>query len=172
MVLFPLAHRSSLGRTMAGRSTAAILRHFTLSPASPPSLVIPVELVSDTLWPNGWVAWNNWSVLSSLPLPTPMEMSLSCSSSDRIILLKHLVWLFIYSYIGKKHLQTAIHHVLSKPMSPRDNSPTLVFAVIRVPFFLEPDYDESLPFIESNRDRLIKKWGGKQGWELQKQRHE
>ena len=57
-------------------------------------------------------------------------------------------------------------------MSPRDNSPMLVFAVIRVPFFLEPDYDESLPFIESNRDRLIKKWGGKQGWELQKQRHE
>jgi len=35
------------------------------------------------------------------------------------------------------------------------------FSLLRVPFFLEPHYDESKPFIESNRDRLIKKWGGK-----------
>jgi len=46
------------------------------------------------------------------------------------------------------------------------------FAVLRVPFFLEPHYDESKPFIESNRDRLIKKWGGKKGWEQQKNRHD
>lgn len=76
------------------------------------------------------------------------------------------------SYIGKKHLQTAMQHVLSKPLHSSDNPPTLVFAVIRVPFFLEPDYDESLPYIESNRDRLVRKWGGKEGWERQKQHHE
>mmetsp|Transcript_4910 Transcript_4910/g.10425 ORF Transcript_4910/g.10425 Transcript_4910/m.10425 type:complete len:263 (-) Transcript_4910:1686-2474(-) len=46
------------------------------------------------------------------------------------------------------------------------------FSLLRVPFFLEPHYDESKPFIESNRDRLIKKWGGKEGWEIQKRRHD
>jgi len=45
------------------------------------------------------------------------------------------------------------------------------FAVIRVPFFLEPDYDEDKPFIGTNRERLIKKWGGKAGWERQKLAH-
>lgn len=47
----------------------------------------------------------------------------------------------------------------------------LTFSVIRVPFFLEPNYDEDLPFIESNRERLLKKWGGHQGWERQKLHH-
>lgn len=28
-----------------------------------------------------------------------------------------------------------------------------------------------MPFVESNRDRLIKKWGGVKGWERQKQQH-
>ena len=41
-----------------------------------------------------------------------------------------------------------------------------------MPFFLEPNYDESKPYIESNRDRLIKKWGGERGWEEQKLRHD
>jgi hypothetical protein len=50
--------------------------------------------------------------------------------------------------------------VISKPLN-RDSP--LSFAVLRVPFFLEPHYDESKPFIESNRERLIKKWGGKEG---------
>ena len=62
-----------------------------------------------------------------------------------------------------------MRHVLSKPLNAE--SP-LAFAVVRVPFFLEPDYDESKPFIESNRNRLVKKWGGKRGWEEQKNRHE
>ena len=78
----------------------------------------------------------------------------------------------ICRYIGKKHLQKAMHHVLSKPLNTDSNSPQLAFAVLRVPFFLEPDYDESKPFIESNRERLVKKWGGKRGWEEQKRRHE
>ena len=89
-------------------------------------LIVPVELVSDTLWPNG--------------------------------------------YIGKKHLNTAMEHVLGEPLpgAPRP----LAFSVVRVPFFLEPDYDEKKPFVESNRERLIKKWGGKRGWEEQKLRHD
>jgi predicted DsbA family dithiol-disulfide isomerase len=47
----------------------------------------------------------------------------------------------------------------------------LAFSVIRVPFFLEPNYDPSKPYIESNRERLVKKWGGKRGWETQKNHH-
>jgi hypothetical protein len=48
----------------------------------------------------------------------------------------------------------------------------LAFSVLRIPFFLEPQYDEDRPHIETNRDRLIRKWGGKQGWEVQKRRHD
>jgi len=48
----------------------------------------------------------------------------------------------------------------------------VAFSVLRVPFFLEPEYDESKVYIESNRERLVKKWGGQAGWEAQKQRHE
>lgn len=69
-------------------------------------------------------------------------------------------------------MNTAIQHVLSKPLNTGSNSPELAFAVVRVPFFLEPDYNESTPFIESNRDRLVQKWGGKRGWEQQKNRHD
>lgn len=65
-------------------------------------------------------------------------------------------------------MQKAIDIVLEKPLIPDD---PVVFAVLRVPFFLEPDYDESKPFIESNRNRLIQKWGGEEGWERQKKRH-
>jgi len=59
--------------------------------------------------------------------------------------------------------------VLSAPLP--DAPRPLVFSVLRVPFFLEPDYDETKPFIETNRQRLISKWGGPQGWETQKHRH-
>jgi len=59
--------------------------------------------------------------------------------------------------------------VLSEPLASAPKP--LAFSVIRVPFFLEPQYDEDKPFIESNRERLIKKWGGKEGWECQKQHH-
>lgn len=76
------------------------------------------------------------------------------------------------SYIGKKHLETAMRQVLSKPLYTGADSPSLAIAVVRVPFFLEPEYDESKPFIESNRDRLVKKWGGEEGWERQKHNHE
>lgn len=62
-----------------------------------------------------------------------------------------------------------MRRVLSEPL---DDENPLAFAVLRVPFFLEPDYDESKPFVESNRDRLVKKWGGKRGWEEQKHRHD
>jgi predicted DsbA family dithiol-disulfide isomerase len=60
--------------------------------------------------------------------------------------------------------------VLTNPLP--DAPRPVVFSVIRVPFFLEPHYDENKPFIETNRERLIQKWGGKQGWERQKNAHD
>lgn len=48
----------------------------------------------------------------------------------------------------------------------------LAFSVLRIPFFLEPGYDENEAFVETNRERLIQKWGGKRGWENQKHRHD
>ena len=45
------------------------------------------------------------------------------------------------------------------------------FTVVRVPFFLEPDYPTDPSFEETNRVRLIRKWGGKAGWDAQKRRH-
>ena len=45
------------------------------------------------------------------------------------------------------------------------------FSVLRVPFFLEPDYDPSPEFEETNRTRLVRKWGGAAGWAAQKASH-
>ena len=45
------------------------------------------------------------------------------------------------------------------------------FTVLRVPFFLEPDYDRSEAFEETNRTRLERKWGGKAAFAAQKNRH-
>ena len=72
--------------------------------------------------------------------------------------------------IGKKHLNKAIEKVLASPLHPERQ--TVKFSVLRVPFFLEPHYEESKPFIETNRERLVKKWGGPAGWERQKQAHD
>ena len=70
-------------------------------------------------------------------------------------------------YIGKKHLQKAILTVLEKPLLP---DRPLTFSVLRVPFFLEPHYDEHKPYIETNRERLLSKWGSQ--WQTQKQTHD
>jgi predicted DsbA family dithiol-disulfide isomerase len=67
-------------------------------------------------------------------------------------------------------LNRAIEHVLSNPLAGAPKP--VAFSVIRVPFFLEPNYDEKRPFMESNRERLTKKWGGKKGWERQKNSHD
>uniref|UniRef100_A0A7S2RC54 DSBA-like thioredoxin domain-containing protein n=1 Tax=Eucampia antarctica TaxID=49252 RepID=A0A7S2RC54_9STRA len=57
--------------------------------------------------------------------------------------------------------------------SPLPNAPNpIAFSVLRVPFFLEPHYDENKASIESNRQRLIQKWGGTAGWERQKSSHD
>ena len=45
------------------------------------------------------------------------------------------------------------------------------FTVLRVPFFLEPEYSESEEFEETNRVRLVRKWGGRAGWKAQKRAH-
>lgn len=56
--------------------------------------------------------------------------------------------------------------------SPLQPDRPLAFSVTRVPFFLEPDYDESEAFTETNRTRLVRKWGGQAGWMAQKARHD
>ena len=66
-------------------------------------------------------------------------------------------------------MHRAIDEVLKNPIQTAPKK--LVFSILRVPFLLEPYYDESKPYIESNRERLITKWGGIQGWEEQKRRH-
>ena len=43
--------------------------------------------------------------------------------------------------------------------------------MLRVPFFLEPEYPTAAEFEETNRVRLLRKWGGKRGWDEQKRRH-
>lgn len=61
-----------------------------------------------------------------------------------------------------------MEQVRAKPM---DRNRALSFSVVRVPFFLEPGYPEDEDFAETNRVRLVRKWGGMAGWEAQKQRH-
>lgn len=53
-----------------------------------------------------------------------------------------------------------------------DSPKPLAFSILRIPYFLEPDYDENEVFVGTNRQRLIQKWGGKAGWESQKHRHD
>jgi len=61
-----------------------------------------------------------------------------------------------------------MRRVQAQPMDPER---PLSFAVVRVPFFLEPDYPEDEAFSVTNRERLERKWGGAAGWEEQKRRH-
>jgi len=66
-------------------------------------------------------------------------------------------------------LNSAIDEVLKHPLP--DAPKPLAFSILRVPYFLEPDYDEEAVYVETNRERLIKKWGGKAGWNRQKHMH-
>ena len=61
--------------------------------------------------------------------------------------------------------------MVETPRTPRTPGRPMGFNVVRVPFFLEPNYAEDETWTESNRDRLVRKWGGQAGWEAQKQRH-
>ena len=61
-----------------------------------------------------------------------------------------------------------MREVASKPL---DAARPMAFNLIRVPFFLEPDYPTSPEFEETNRVRLIRKWGGERGWANQKAHH-
>lgn len=67
-------------------------------------------------------------------------------------------------------MNRAIDEVLHNPL-PGAPKP-MAFSILRIPFFLEPNYDENEVFVETNRERLIQKWGGKAGWEHQKHRHD
>lgn len=55
--------------------------------------------------------------------------------------------------------------------SPRLPGQPMGFTLLRVPFFLEPEYPNDPSFEETNRKRLIRKWGGEAGWQEQKSRH-
>lgn len=55
--------------------------------------------------------------------------------------------------------------------NPTDKERPMAFNILRVPFFLEPDYPTTPEFEETNRVRLIRKWGGEAGWRAQKSRH-
>lgn len=70
-------------------------------------------------------------------------------------------------FIGKRHLYNAMKAVATNPKTDKP----LGFTVLRVPFFLEPEYPKGEDFEESNRDRLIRKWGGPAQFEAQKKRH-
>ena len=54
---------------------------------------------------------------------------------------------------------------------PTDETRPMAFNLLRVPFFLEPDYPTTPEFEETNRVRLVRKWGGEAGWKAQKNRH-
>lgn len=55
--------------------------------------------------------------------------------------------------------------------APIDPERPLGFTVLRVPFFLEPEYPTEERFEETNRTRLHRKWGGEAAFKAQKQRH-
>jgi len=61
-----------------------------------------------------------------------------------------------------------MREVQQEPLRP---GKPMQFSVLRVPFFLEPDYDPGPEFEETNRTRLVRKWGGAAGWEAQKRSH-
>lgn len=61
-----------------------------------------------------------------------------------------------------------MREVSATPMRP---GRPVHFTVLRVPFFLEPDYDTSESFEETNRERLVRKWSGEAGFAAQKQHH-
>ena len=66
-------------------------------------------------------------------------------------------------------MNNAIDEVLRHPLP--DAPKKLAFSILRIPFFLEPHYPEDLAVVETNRERLIKKWGGQAGWDRQKDMH-
>ena len=67
-------------------------------------------------------------------------------------------------------MNAALKRIADAPLNNASN-PNVMFDIYRVPFFLEPDYPDREDFFESNRDRLIRKWGGKREFDAQKQRH-
>ena len=61
-----------------------------------------------------------------------------------------------------------MNEVMRAPVDPTN---PLRFSVLRVPFFLEPNYERSEDWHETNRVRLERKWGGKAAFAAQKHRH-
>lgn len=67
-------------------------------------------------------------------------------------------------------MNSAIDEVMRHPLP--DAPKPMAFSILRVPYFLEGEYDENKVFEKTNRERLIQKWGGKAGWERQKHMHD
>lgn len=67
-------------------------------------------------------------------------------------------------------MNSAIDEVLNNPLP--DAPKKLAFSILRIPFFLEPFYPEDVSIVETNRERLVNKWGGQAGWDRQKQMHD
>ena len=61
-----------------------------------------------------------------------------------------------------------MNEVMRAPVDPTN---PLRFSVLRVPFFLEPNYERGEDWHETNRVRLERKWGGKAAFAAQKHRH-
>lgn len=55
--------------------------------------------------------------------------------------------------------------------APLAGGTPLRFAVHRIPFMLEPGYDEDERFDESHRDRMLRKFGSQEGWDRVRQSH-
>lgn len=67
-------------------------------------------------------------------------------------------------------MNSAIDEVLRHPLP--DAPKKLAFSILRIPYFLEPNYPEDVDVVETNRERLIQKWGGQAGWDRQKHMHD
>ena len=73
-------------------------------------------------------------------------------------------------YIGKRHIAKAITMV-EKELQEKNIS-NIRFVLVRVPFFLEPDYiNKPADFWETHDSRMIRKFGSKAAFERVKKSH-
>lgn len=63
-----------------------------------------------------------------------------------------------------------MRRVVAEPLHPELGP--VGFTLLRVPYFLEPEYERDEGWSESNRHRLWRKWGGEAAFEAQKRRHQ
>lgn len=69
----------------------------------------------------------------------------------------------IYVNVNVPSFPKAMAEVTANPVDP---TRPLRFSVLRVPFFLEPEYTTDEDWEETNRTRLWRKWGGEASVDL------